>query len=84
MLAEFEAKVAANAFRTNHPRFFAFVPGAPSFLSVLGDLLTAGTNFFCGVWLEASGPSMIELLVLDWLAELLGCPKETRGIFTRR
>src|SRR5438552_1012415 len=39
VLAEFEAKVAANAFRPNHPRFLAFIPGAPSFISVLGDLL---------------------------------------------
>jgi glutamate/tyrosine decarboxylase-like PLP-dependent enzyme len=82
VLKEFEAKVAANAFRTNHPRFWAFIPGAPTFLSVLGDLLCGGTNFFCGVWLEASGPSMVELVVLDWIKEFLGCPQETRGIFT--
>jgi glutamate/tyrosine decarboxylase-like PLP-dependent enzyme len=82
VLAEFEANVAANAFRTNHPRFLAFIPGAPTFLSVLGDLLCGGTNFFCGVWLEASGPSMVELVVLDWIKEFLGCPSETRGIFT--
>jgi glutamate/tyrosine decarboxylase-like PLP-dependent enzyme len=82
VLAEFESKVAANAFRTNHPRFLAFIPGAPTFLSVLGELLTGSTNYFCGVWLEASGPSMVELLVLDWIKEFLGCPKEARGIFT--
>jgi glutamate/tyrosine decarboxylase-like PLP-dependent enzyme len=82
ILKEFEAKVAANAFRPNHPRFLAFIPGAPAFLSVLGDLLCGGTNYFCGVWLEASGPSMVELVVLDWIKEFLGCPKETRGIFT--
>jgi glutamate/tyrosine decarboxylase-like PLP-dependent enzyme len=81
-LAEFDEKVCANAFRTNHPRFLAFIPGAPSFLSVLGDLLCAGTNFFCGVWLEASGPSMVEVLAVDWFAQFLGCPPRTRGIFT--
>src|SRR5262249_42879069 len=82
VLAELESAVAARAFRTTHPRFLAFVPSAPSFVSVLGDLLCAGTNFFCGVWLEASGPSMVELVVLEWLAEFLGCPKETRGVLT--
>jgi len=82
VLAEFENRIAANTFRTNHPRFLAFIPSAPSFVSVLGDLLTAGTNFFCGVWLEASGPSMVELSVLDWFAQWLGCPAETRGILT--
>jgi glutamate/tyrosine decarboxylase-like PLP-dependent enzyme len=82
VLSEFDQKVVTNAFRTNHPRFLAFIPGAPSFVSVLGDLLCAGTNFFCGVWLEASGPSMVELLAVDWLARFLGCPEGTRGIFT--
>jgi glutamate/tyrosine decarboxylase-like PLP-dependent enzyme len=82
VLSDFEKKVCTNAFRTSHPRFLAFVPGAPTFLSAIGDLLTGGTNFFCGVWLEASGPSMVEVLAVDWFAHILGCPAETRGIFT--
>jgi glutamate/tyrosine decarboxylase-like PLP-dependent enzyme len=82
VLAEFAEKVAAYAFRINHPRFLAFVPGAPTFLSVLGELLCAGTNFFAGVWLEAAGPAEVELVVLDWLAGLLDCPPGTAGILT--
>jgi len=49
---------------------------------VLGDLLCAGTNFFCGVWLEAAGPSQVELLVLDWFKQFLGCPRAAAGILT--
>src|SRR5260370_5663796 len=79
VLAEFRDKVALNAFKTNHPRFLAFIPSAPNFLSVLGELLTAGTNFFCGVWLEAAGPSQVEVIVLEWFRELLGLPPGTRG-----
>ena len=82
VLAEFEQKVSAFAFRTNHPRFLAFVPSAPSLLSVLGEWLCAGTNFFAGVWLEAPGPAQVELLVLDWFKEFLGCPPATSGVLT--
>jgi glutamate/tyrosine decarboxylase-like PLP-dependent enzyme len=82
VLAEFQDKVAPYACRVNHPRFLAFIPGAPSFVSVLGDLLCAGTNFFAGVWLEAAGPSQVELIVLDWFKEFLGYPAEARGILT--
>src|SRR5262249_38722926 len=82
VLAEFAGKVAPHALRVNHPRFLAFIPSAPSFLSVLGDLLCAGTNFFAGVWLEASGPSEVELIVLDWLKAFVGYPGEARGILT--
>jgi glutamate/tyrosine decarboxylase-like PLP-dependent enzyme len=82
VLAEFEQKVATFAFRTKHPRFLAFVPGAPSFLSVLGEWLCAGTNFFAGVWLEAAGPSQVEVLVLDWFKDFLGYPPAARGVLT--
>jgi glutamate/tyrosine decarboxylase-like PLP-dependent enzyme len=82
VLAEFQNKVAVNAFKTNHPRFLAFIPSAPNLVSVLGELLCAGTNYFCGVWLEASGPSQVELVVLDWFRELLNLPVGTSGILT--
>jgi aromatic-L-amino-acid decarboxylase len=82
VLGEFQEKVAPYALRVNHPRFLAFVPGAPTFLSILGEWLIAGTNFFDGVWLEAAGPSQVEIVVLDWLKELLGYPPAARGILT--
>jgi glutamate/tyrosine decarboxylase-like PLP-dependent enzyme len=81
-LAEFQSKVAPFAFRVNHPRFLAFIPSAPNFISVLGDLLGSGTNFFSSVWLEACGPAQVELVVLDWFRSLLGLPHGTRGILT--
>jgi glutamate/tyrosine decarboxylase-like PLP-dependent enzyme len=82
VLAEFQEKIAPFTFRPNHPRFFAFIPGVPQFLSVLGEWLCAGTNYFAGVWLEAAGPSQVEIVVLDWFKEFLGYPKEARGILT--
>jgi glutamate/tyrosine decarboxylase-like PLP-dependent enzyme len=82
VFAEFQDKVVPFAFHTKHPRFLAFIPGAPNFVSVLGDLLCAGTNFFAGVWLEASGPSQVELVVLDWFRDFLGYPASTQGILT--
>jgi glutamate/tyrosine decarboxylase-like PLP-dependent enzyme len=82
VLAEFDARVVAYCFRINHPRFLAFVPSSPTFLSVLGDLLCAGTNFFAGVWKEAAGAAQVELLVLDWFKEFLGYPAGASGILT--
>ncbi len=82
VLGEFDAKVAAYCFRINHPRFLAFVPSSPTFLSVLGDLLCAGSNFFAGVWKEAAGAAQVELVVLDWFKEFLGYPASASGILT--
>jgi glutamate/tyrosine decarboxylase-like PLP-dependent enzyme len=82
ILADFRDHVAPYAFRTNHPRFLAFVPGAPCLPSLLGDWLTAAANFFCGVWLEAAGPAQLESTVLDWFRRWLGMPETTRGVLT--
>lgn len=82
VLRDFQEHVAPFAFRVNHPRFLAFIPSAPSFLSVLGDMLCAGSNFFAGVWLEAAGPAEVEILVLDWFKEFLGYPAGASGILT--
>lgn len=82
ILQQFQEKIAPYAIRPQHPRFLAFIPGAPTFVAVLGDWLAAVSNFFCGVWLEASGPAQIEILVLDWFKELLGYPAEAQGILT--
>lgn len=82
VFSEFRDKIAPYSCRINHPRFLGFVPGAPSILSVIGELLTAGTNFFAGVWVEGASAAMVELLVLDWFKELLGYPSTAEGILT--
>jgi aromatic-L-amino-acid decarboxylase len=82
VLQTFDEHVAAHACRINHPRFLAFIPAAPNFISVLGDLLCSGTNFFAGVWLEAAGPAQVELVVLDWFRQFLGLPEGTQGVLT--
>lgn len=82
VLAELQSKIAPHTLPPNHPRFLAFIPGAPTYLSVLGDWLCAGTNFFAGVWSEAAGPAMVEVLVLDWFKQFLGYPEGARGVLT--
>jgi aromatic-L-amino-acid/L-tryptophan decarboxylase len=82
VLRAFADNVAPYACRTNHPRFLAFIPAAPNYLAGLAEWLCAATNFFAGVWLEASGPSQVELIVLDWFTQFLGLPVETRGVLT--
>lgn len=70
------------ASRVDHPRFFAFVPGSATWPGVLADYLCAGFNTFQGTWLSASGPSQIELVVLDWFRDWIGYPETASGLFT--
>ncbi len=64
----------------DHPRYFARVPGPSSFAAILGDWLATGFNAAAGTWVGGSGPATVELVVIDWLRQLLGMPEETQGI----
>jgi len=72
-LHDFRTRVVPHALRVNHPRFLAFVPGAPCFPSLMGDWLCDGLNLFA---------AQVELVVLDWFCQILGYPKEASGILT--
>lgn len=73
--------VFPNAFKADHPRFYAFVPSPSNFVSAVGDFLASGHNVFSGHWLASSAASQIELTVLDWLRSACGYPAEAGGVF---
>jgi aromatic-L-amino-acid/L-tryptophan decarboxylase len=64
----------------DHPRFFARIGSPSNYVSVLADLAAAGYNVFTGSWTGGSGPSTVELVVLDWLREWCGMPEGTEGV----
>ncbi len=68
------------AGRIDHPRFVAFIPSSPTWPSVVADLLVSGFNVFQGTWLESAGPSEVELVVIDWFKQWLGCPETAAGL----
>ena len=82
LLTEFQDKVVQHSFRPSHPRFLAFIPGAPTFASILGDCLASNANLFSGVWREAAGAAQVEIVVLDWFKQLLDYPAEAMGLLT--
>ncbi len=70
------------AGRLDHPRCFSFVPSAPTWPGVLADFIAAGYNFNVCTWLVASGPSQLELVVIDWFRRWVGYPKGAGGLMT--
>ena len=78
-------KTLVNVALTNmqhgdHPRYFARVPGPSSFAGVLGEWLGTGFNANSNSWGGSSGPSTVELVVVDWLRTLLAMPDGTEGV----
>lgn len=82
LFGEVQDKLFPHAFRNNHPRFLAFIPCWPSAESILGEWLTAATNFYGGIWMEGSGPAHVENTVLGWFRDWLGLPSSTKGVLT--
>ena len=70
------------ATRMDHPRCFAFIPSSPTWPGVLADFMAAGYNLNQATWLLASGPSEIELVVIDWFRRWLGYPEGAGGLLT--
>ena len=68
--------------RLDHPRSFGFVPSSPTWPGVVADFVAAGYHINECTWLVASGPSQLELVVIDWFRRWLGYPEGAGGLFT--
>jgi aromatic-L-amino-acid decarboxylase len=66
--------------RPSHPRFFARIGSPSNYVSTLADAAASGFNLLGTSWVAASGPSTVELTVVDWLRELCGMPAGTEGL----
>ena len=64
----------------DHPGFFAYVPFSGTWPGALGDLIASATNVYAGSWMEAAGPSQVELEVIGWFKDWLDQPEEAAGL----
>ena len=79
-LATLHDAVLSKIQHGDHPRYFARVGSPSSFTGILGDWLATGFNAIASSWVGGSGTAVLELVVLDWLRQLLGLPDGTQGI----
>jgi len=70
------------ATRLDHPRCFGFVPSAPTWPGVLADFMASAYNINACTWLVASGPSQIELVIMDWFRQWFGYTDKAGGLLT--
>ena len=73
--------LAPACISVDHPRFLAFVPGAPTEASVLFDMVVSASSIYAGSWLEAAGAVFAENQALRWLADLADFPESAGGAF---
>ena len=66
--------------RASHPRFFARIGSPSNPMGPLADFAAAGVNAFAASWAGGSGPSAVELAVVDWMRGWMGLPDAAEGI----
>ncbi len=80
VLAGLERDVLPYRARGDHPGFFAFISYCGTWPGALGDLVSSAANVYASTWLEAPGPTQVELEVLGWFKEWIGYPTSASGI----
>ncbi len=75
--------LAAACISVDHPRFLAFIPGAPTESATLFDLLVSASSVYAGSWLEGAGAVFAENQALRWVADLVGLPAGAGGCFVQ-
>jgi aromatic-L-amino-acid decarboxylase len=63
----------------NHPRFFAYFAVSSPPAGILAELLSAALNVNAMVWSTSPAATELEQTAMDWLAQLLGLPREWHG-----
>lgn len=77
----FSDVLAPACISSDHPRYLAFVPTAPSEASTLFDLVVSASSIYGDWWLEGAGAIHAENETLRWLAGLAGFPAGAGGAF---
>jgi glutamate/tyrosine decarboxylase-like PLP-dependent enzyme len=81
VLRVFTEVLAPACISTDSPRFFAFIPAAPTKSALVFDTVVAASSMNASSWLEASGAVYAENEALRFLADLAGLPPEAGGCF---
>jgi glutamate/tyrosine decarboxylase-like PLP-dependent enzyme len=82
-LALFTNTLAPACISTDHPRYLAFIPSAPTELANLFDLVVGASALYGGSWLEGAGAVFAENQTLRWLSDLAGLPDSAGGVFVQ-
>ena len=79
----FKEVLAKACISTDHPRYLAFIPSAPSEYANLFDLVVGASALYGGSWLEGAGAVFAENQALKWISDLACMPETSGGVFVQ-
>lgn len=77
----FAEVLAPACLSVDHPRYLSFIPCAPTEAAAMFDLVVGASSIYAGSWLEGSGAVYAENQALRWIADLVGLPESSGGVF---
>ena len=75
--------LARACISSDHPRYLAFIPSAPSEHASLFDMVVGASALYGGSWLEGSGAVFAENQSLRWISDLANLPSSAGGVFVQ-
>lgn len=80
LLDSIDDKILKNATHWNHPGFMAYFNSTSSAPGILAELLAAALNTNGMVWKSSPINTELEIVVINWMKQMLGLPKDFWGI----
>jgi len=77
---DFEEILMPGITHWQSPNFFAYFPANSSYPSVLAEMLTATLGAQCMKWETSPAAAELEELVMSWLKQMCGIPKNFHGV----
>ncbi len=80
--ADFQQIILPGVTHWNHPGFMAYFGITGSAPGILGEMLSAALNVNGMLWRTSPSATELELVVMDWLRQLIGLPEGLFGFLT--
>jgi aromatic-L-amino-acid decarboxylase len=79
LLRDLDEVILPGVTHWQHPRYFAYFANTASEPGILAEMLAAALNQVGFLWRTGPALTELEIVVLDWLAQLLGLPAGWHG-----
>jgi aromatic-L-amino-acid decarboxylase len=80
ILEDVERLIVPGLTHWNHPGFFAYFANSSTAPAILAEMLAAAFNANGMLWKTAPAATELEVVVLDWLRQMLGLPDGLFGV----
>lgn len=75
-MTDVQTKILPGVTHWQSPDYFAYFPSNSSVAGFLGEMLSGGINMVGFSWITSPAATELEMIVLDWLANLLKLPSD--------